>query len=112
MKNERSIGDNVVFTKICSSVTEGRKEFTQTSQKRLSKLVKIYNGIKRQSTPRRPETNGVAESALRRVKEGTAFAPVLSGQPVEWWDCAMECYCYLRMHDKMADGQDSIRETW
>ena len=56
------------------------------------------------STPHRSETNGVAERAVRRVKEGTAVAVVQSGPPEEWWDCAMEYCCYLRnVHDKMSD---------
>ena len=29
-----------------------------------------------------------------------------SGLPEEWWDLAVECYCYLRnVHDKIADGK-------
>ena len=47
------------------------------------------------STPHRSETKGVAEGAVRRVKEGTAIALVQSGLPEEWWDCAMECFCYF-----------------
>ena len=43
------------------------------------------------STPRRSETNGVAERAVRRVKEGTAIALLQSGLPEEWWGSAMEC---------------------
>ena len=40
------------------------------------------------STPHRSETNGIAERAVRRVKEA-----------------AMECYCYLRNVQDKADGQ-------
>ena len=43
------------------------------------------------STLRRSETNGVAERAVRRVKEGTAIALLQSGLPEEWWGSAMEC---------------------
>ena len=51
--------------------------------------------------------NGVAE----RVKEETAIARVQSGQPEEWWDCAMESYYYLRnVHDKMADGKTGFEK--
>ena len=61
------------------------------------------------STPHRSETNGVAESAVRTVKEGTAVVLVQVGLPVERKDCAMECCCYLRnLQDKMADGQTAI----
>ena len=40
------------------------------------KLVKICNGNHDASTPHRAETNGVAQRAVRRVKEGTAIALV------------------------------------
>ena len=54
----------------------------------------------------RSETSGVAERAVRRVKEGTAITLVQSELPEERWDRAMECYCYLpNAHDKMADGK-------
>ena len=37
---------------------------------------------------------------------GTATTMVQSGLPDEWWDCAIEGYCYLRnVHDKMADDK-------
>ena len=37
------------------------------------------------STPYRPETNGVAERAVRKVKEGTSCALEQSGLSSEWW---------------------------
>ena len=53
----------------------------------------------------RSETNGAAERAVRRVKEGSAIALVQGGLPV-WCECAMECFCFLRnVHDKMDDGK-------
>ena len=59
---------------------------------------------------RRSETNGVAERAVRRVKEGTAVALVQSGL-TEWLDCAIACYCYLRhVHDKMVGGRTAVEK--
>ena len=48
------------------------------------------------STSHRSETNGIAERAVRRVKEGTSAALSQSGLDKEWWADSMECYCYLR----------------
>ena len=56
------------------------------------------------STPYRSATNGIAEHAARRVKEGTSALLVQSGLSEKWWRKAMECLCYLRnIQDKLAD---------
>ena len=58
--------------------------------------------------------NGVAERAVRRVKEGTAIELVQKkGLPEEWWDCVMECNCYLRnVHDTVADGMTEFEKRY
>ena len=48
------------------------------------------------STPHRSETNGIAERAVRRVKEGTSAVLLQSGLNESWWGDSMECYTYLR----------------
>ena len=48
------------------------------------------------STPHRSETNGIAERAVRRVKEGTSAVLLQSGLSESWWADSMECYTYLR----------------
>ena len=36
-----------------------------------------------------------------------------SGPPEEWWDCATECYGFLRnVHDKMADGKTAFEKRY
>ena len=50
----------------------------------------------RTSTPHRSETNGIAERAVRRVKEGTSAVLPQSGLDEKWWTDPTECYCYLR----------------
>ena len=57
------------------------------------------------STPHRSETNGIAERAVRRVKEGTAVL-LQSGLNDSWCADSMECYTYLRnVTDLLSDGR-------
>ena len=57
-------------------------------------------------TPHRSETNGIAERAVRRVKEGTSAVVSQSGLNENWWADAMECYTYLRnVTDVSSDGK-------
>ena len=58
------------------------------------------------STPHRSETNGIAERAVRRVKEGTSAVLVQSGLDENWCADSMECYTYLRnVQDLLSDGK-------
>ena len=58
------------------------------------------------STPHRFETNGIAEKAVHRVKEGTSAVLLQSGLDENWLSDSMECYTYLRnMQDLLSDGK-------
>ena len=58
------------------------------------------------STPHRSETNGIAERAVRRVKEGTSAVLLQSGLNESWWADAMECCTFLRnIQDLLSDGK-------
>ena len=58
------------------------------------------------STPHRSETNGIAERAVRRVKEGSSAVLLQSGLNESWWAHSMECYTYLRnVTDLLSDGK-------
>ena len=58
------------------------------------------------STPHRSETNGIAERAVRRVKEGTSAVFLQSCLNESWWADSMECYTYLRnVTDLLSDGK-------
>ena len=58
------------------------------------------------SAPHRSETYGIAERAVRRVKEGTSAVLLQSGLGNEWWADSMECYCHLRnIQDRLSDGK-------
>ena len=48
------------------------------------------------STPHRSETNGLAERAVRRAKEGTSAVLLQSGLNEIWWADSMEYFTYLR----------------
>ena len=43
------------------------------------------------STSHRSEKNGIAERAVRRVKEGTSAVLLQSGLNESWWADSMEC---------------------
>ena len=58
------------------------------------------------STPHRSGTNGIAERAVRRVKEGTSAVLLQSGLNENWWADSMECYTDLRnVTDLLSDGK-------
>ena len=58
------------------------------------------------STPHRSETNGIAERAVRRVKESTSAVLLQSGLNENWWADSTECYTYLRnVTDLLSDGK-------
>ena len=48
----------------------------------------------------------IAESAVRRVEEGTSAVLLQSGLNESWWADSMECYTYLRnIQDLLSDGK-------
>ena len=58
------------------------------------------------SPPLRSETNGIAERAVRTVKEGTSAVLLQSGLDENWWADSMERYVYLRnVTDLLSDGK-------
>ena len=80
--------------------------------------MKIYLGIIVRQHFTDSETNGIAEWALRRVKEGTSAVLLQSGQDEKWWVDSMECYNYLRniqdiclmdKHITNGDSQNHVR---
>ena len=65
------------------------------------------------STPHRSETNGIANRAVRRVKEGTSAVLLQSGLVEKWRADSMECYCYMRnIEDLLSDGKTPNEAVW
>ena len=75
-------------TKAKHTYTDGSKEF----EKALDEMSMSHDT----STPHRSQTNGVAERAVRRAKEGTTCALIQSEWNEEKWPEAMMCYHFLR----------------
>ena len=79
--------------------------YTDTSLE-FGKAREVLSWNHRTSTPHRSETNGIAERAARRVKEGTSAVLLQSGFDEKWWADSMECCCYLRnVQDLLAGGK-------
>ena len=64
------------------------------------------------STPHRSETNGIAEGAVRRVKEGTSAVLLQSGLDENWLADSVECFTYLRnIQDLLSVGKLHARDV-
>ena len=84
---------------------------TKTSQETEKSLQKFFSWNHRRSTAHRSETNGIAERAVRRIKEGTSAVLLQSGQDEKWWADSVECYCYLRNMNKKTPYERQFSES-
>ena len=66
------------------------------NSKELEKALDELGWVHDTSTPHRPQTNGVAERAVRIVKEWTSCTLMQSSFDDIWWPQAMNCFCFLR----------------
>ena len=104
-------GFNPIKTMTPQETEKSFRKFLEPSQK--PKVIYTDNSLEfgkycedLSSTPHRSETNGIAERAVRRVKEGTSAVLLQSGLNESWWADSMECDCYLRnVQDLLADGK-------
>ena len=82
------------------------KSFTLTIPWNSAKPVKISLEIIARLHHTDQKQNGIAERAVRRVKEGTSAVLLQSGLNESWWADSMECYTYLRnVTDLLSDGK-------
>ena len=58
----------------------------------------------RTTTLHRSETSGIAERAVRRIKEETSAVLLQSGSDHNWKSDSLKCCCYLDQ-DLLADGK-------
>ena len=61
----------------------------------LEKAMRVLGIPHDKSLPYDPSSNGVAENAIRRVKEGTTCNLIQSGLNMSWWPLAMRHYCFM-----------------
>ena len=84
----------VAFRRFLGPGVEPKHVYTDNS-KEFKLALQELKFIHDTSTPHRPQTNGIAERAVRRVKEGTSCALHQSGLTDKWWKPAMKCFCFL-----------------
>lgn len=104
-KTKNADDARIAFEKILGPELRAKHVYTDNSKEfeRALKDLKLPHDT---STPYRPQTNGVAERAVRRVKEGTIVQILQSGFNEEWWHKAVTVYCFLRnITDKIVGGQ-------
>ena len=105
VKDQNFSGDGEEFNKVSRAV---RKAESHSHWQFIGIWEALWNlsWNHRFSTPHSSETNGIAERAVRRVKEGTSAVLLQSGLDETWWADSVECYCYLRnIQDLLADGK-------
>ena len=113
VQNNNFSGNTTELAKVLSQIGN-LKSFTLTFPWNLAKPVKSLSWNHCTSTPHRSETNGIAERAVRRVKEGTSAVLLQSGLNENWWADSMECYTCLRnVTDLLSDGKTPYeRRFW
>ena len=105
VQNKNFSGDGKEFTKVLRAVWTAESEYTVNSLE-FGMSCQDLSWNHRTSTLHRPKTNGIAERAVRRIKEGMSAVQLQSGLDEKWWAESMECFCYLRnVEDLLADGK-------
>ena len=86
--------------------------YTDNSQE-LNSALEMLGWPHDPSTPYKPQTNGIAERAVRRVKEGTSCMLLQSGFCEFWWPNAMQLYCLYRcVLDVLIGGETAYMKRY
>ena len=84
VQNNNFSGNSKELAKVLGAVRKAPKSFTLTIPWNSAKLVKISPGIIARLHHTGSETNGIAERAVRRVKEGTSAVLLQLGLDEKW----------------------------
>ena len=82
--------------KLAETVAEA-KGFLKRTSLEFGKSCEDLSWNHRTSTPYRSETNGIAERAFRRVKEGTSAVLLQSGLDDNWWSDSTDAIAICEM---------------
>ena len=106
VQNKNFSGNTKELAKSSWSRIGSLKSFTLTNLENVAKACEDLSWNHCTSTPHRSETNGIAERAVRRVKEGTSAVLLQSGLNESWLADSLVCYTYLRyVTDLLSDGK-------
>ena len=89
-----------------TNTSQETESFALTVPWNVGKLVKISPGIIARLHHIDRRLDGIAERAVRRVKEGTSVVGLQAGLDDKWWAVSKECHCYLQnVRDLFANGK-------
>ena len=95
VQNQIFSGNSKEFTKFLEPTVK-EKVINIDHSSEFGKAFEELSGNLCTSSPCRSETNGTADRAVRRIKEGTSADLLQCGLDEKWWRDSMECYGYLR----------------
>lgn len=74
--------------------------FYSDAARELHSAAKVLGICKDQSTPGRPQSNGLAESKVRKVLQGTRTILEHAGMDPSYWSYACKHFCFCHNHSK------------
>ena len=112
VQNKNFSGNKKNFQKFLEPTRKQKVIYTDNSQE-FGRACEDLSWNHCTSTPRRSETSGIAERAVRRIEEGTRRVLLQSGLDQQWWADSMECYCYLRnVQDLLSGGKTPYEQRF